>query len=135
MKRKKFIIEICLFMLIGLLTGCGKSGSGDAEDAAITSKWKLVEFAVNRETTRPSDEPFYVRLFTSGMNPAFSCKDGENCVFHLGNKDREGTVVKEDDKYIIYYGESKKPMIGRIEGKQLVLSDENEKLKFVFETK
>jgi len=26
-------------------------------------------------------------------------------------------------------------MIGRIEGKQLVLSDENEKLKFVFETK
>ena len=50
MKRKKFIFEICVFLLIGLLTGCGESGSGDAEDAPITSKWKLVEFLVNGET-------------------------------------------------------------------------------------
>ncbi len=135
MKRKKYIFGICVFLLIGLLAGCGKSGSDDTGDAAITSKWKIVEFTVNGETSRPTEEPFYVRLFIAGMDPAFSCKDGENCVFHLGKKDHKGTVVQEDDKYVIYYDDTKKPMIGRIEGKQLIISDENDKFQFVFETK
>ncbi len=133
--KKCVLMLCCIFVLSTVLLGCGSTVKMDETgNASITSEWYLVEFTVNGTTTRPSDEPFLVRLFTAGMNPAFSCRDGKNCTFRNGKKSHNGTVTEEGGEYTIIYDDTSKPMKGRIDGNQLTLTNEKGTLEFIFET-
>ena len=133
--KRHFLSLICTVIISLVLSGCGAGSRLDGSgNASITSDWYLVEFTVNGTTTKPSDDPFLVRLFTAGMNPKFKCKDGENCTFSYGKKSRAGTVAEDSGEYTIMFDDTTKSLKGVISGNILTITDEKEKLRFVFET-
>ena len=133
MKRSILILS-CIFAIVAILAGCGTKGRMDeAGNTSITSEWHLVEFTVKGNTTRPAEEPFLVRLFTVGMDPKFSCKDGVNCTFTNGRKSHNGTVREEEGAYMITFDDTTKQMKGVITDNRLTLTNEKETVKIVFE--
>lgn len=131
MKRfVKLIAVLSSFLIVAAgMFGCGNKS---AEEVTITSDWELVEFTVNGTTTNPSEDSFLVRLVTESSNPKFVCKDGVNCVLSIGEKKHRGKITEQDGIYIIDFDDSYKNMTARIDGDNLILTNESETLEIIF---
>ncbi len=131
MKRSvKLIAVLSSFLIVAAgMFGCGNKAS---EEVTITSKWELVEFSVNGKVTNTSGESFLFKLMTDSSNPKFVCNDGVNCVFSLGKKKHRGKITEQDGIYIIDFDDSYKNMTARIDGDNLILTNESETLEITF---
>ncbi len=129
-KSVKLIAVLSSFLIVAAsMFGCGNKS---AEEVTITSDWELVEFTVNGTTTNPSEDSFLVRLVTESSNPKFVCKDGVNCVFSLGEKKHRGKITEQDGIYIIDYDDSNKNMTARIEGDNLIITNDTGAIEIIF---
>ncbi len=133
MKKKVSIVLVTIFMMC-MLCACGKKVDENG-DALITSDWKLVEYTVNGSRSVMAETEWYVKLFTIGMEPAFSTKDGTTCTFSVGGKEHTGTLTYDGDVYNIVYNDSQKGMIADIDGDELRIYTADGNLEFIFVAK
>jgi len=142
MKNKKLLLAVGSMMLAGLLLfGCGdkdaavQSGNDaaateaeNADDAAITAKWTLVEFTTESGTTKYED----LSEADQAISPKFRTEDGKTCVFSLEGKDHNGTITEKDGTYVIAYDDTDRTMIATIKGKEMTIVNDTGTLTIIF---
>ncbi|MBR4544035.1 MAG: hypothetical protein IKO53_07480 [Lachnospiraceae bacterium] len=133
MKKTLNTVILTIFMMC-MLCACG-SKVDENGNALITSDWELVEYTVNGTRTVTAETEWYVKLFTIGMEPEFSTKDGSTCTFSVGGKSHNGTITFDGSEYTIDYDDSQKDMFATIDGDELRIYTANGKLEFIFEAK
>ena len=129
------VLLVCLAMIV--MTGCGSSAVqyDDNGNASITSKWHLVQFTVNGETTVVADQPWWIKVMFRDKNPAFSSSDGISCVFSNNGKPRNGRMSFSDGVYHIAFSDTKVGMEATITGSKMVLVNDKGTLELIFEAR
>lgn len=127
MKKRVLFIAVIMVMALSCLCGCGSSsGSGNA---AITSKWKIIEMGLSGKKTT------YDIIPVTSIDPHFSCTDGKNFIFSLNGKDRKGTLTGSDGVYILDLDDSDKNMEAKISGNKMTVTIVGTSAYFIFEAK